>query len=293
MVIAQEIFGVNRHIRARGRRLRRGRLRDHRTLFVRSHPPRHRARLQRSGNPAGPRLPAADSRRTRRSLDLTRLHQRDQTRRRASSMVGYCWGGTLALPRGLRTAGVLRGVLLRRADQGSPREIAAPAGACTTSAKGIRTFRLRHREDPRRRPERRVSSLSGRPRIQLRRARHATTRPARSSRASARSQFLAAANGDANDQAQGSSACGKSAPSSTASGCPPIRAQTTEIRNPANGELLGTVPHHGRRARRAAPSRPRTPPCPPGRRRPPANARRSCGAGSTSCSRTSTISPSS
>ena len=48
---------------------------------------------------------------------------------------------------------------------------------------------------------------------------------------------------------------------------------TTEIRNPANGEVLGSVPHMGA-PKPGAPSRPRMPPCRRGRGRLRANARR-------------------
>ena len=53
------------------------------------------------------------------------------------------------------------------------------------------------------------------------------------------------ATGEANDQAQRSSACGRNAASSAASGRAADSGQTTEIRNPANGEVLGTVPDMG------------------------------------------------
>ena len=56
---------------------------------------------------------------------------------------------------------------------------------------------------------------------------------------------------------------------------------TIPVNNPATGEMIGTVPQHGRGgdAARDRGGRPRR--CRPGAPRPPRSARRSCAAGST------------
>ena len=274
VVIAQEIFGVNRHIRARRRWLRRGGLRDHRTLFVRSHPPRHRARLQREGNPGRPRLPPADS----EGEDAARPHrvdQRGQTRRpRGGGRL--LLGRHARLSRRLRTAGDLRRVVLRRADQGSPRQIAAAAGDVSLRRKGSLYSAGRRREDPRRRSERRVPPLSGGPRFQLRRARQLRCRQ-RATRARAHAGIPGrGTHGEANDQAQRLERCGRSAASSAGNGLPPIPAKLPRSAIPPTASCWAPC-RTWARPKRAAPSKPRTPPCPPGRRRPRPSARRSCG----------------
>ncbi len=68
-------------------------------------------------------------------VDLTASHQRDQTRGpRGDGRI--LLGRHARLPRRLRAAGVLRRVVLRRADQGSPREIAAAPGDVSLRREG-------------------------------------------------------------------------------------------------------------------------------------------------------------
>ena len=242
-MIAQEIFGVNRHIRAGRRRLRRGRLRDHRALFVRPHPPRHRTRLQRGGSPGRPRLPAADS----EGEDAARPHRLAST-----------WSNTRAAWRWWAIAGAARSPTSPPASCRCPARCRTTAGRSriTSTSRRARPVMYhfgekdphiplgRHREDPRRRSQRHLPPLSGRPWFQLRGARQ-LRRGQRAARARAHAAVPGRANGEANDQAQRSVAVEGTRLHRRRSGCAADSGQTTEIRNPANGELLGTVPNMG------------------------------------------------
>ena len=82
------------HPRRRGRIRRRG-LRHDRALFVRSHPPRHRARVLARRKPRKAAVIACRSRRRRRCSISPHRSTSSNTPGRVA-VVGYCWGGTLA-----------------------------------------------------------------------------------------------------------------------------------------------------------------------------------------------------
>ena len=163
---------MNRHIRGRRRWLRRGGLPDHRALFVRSHPPRHRARVLREAEIQEGRGYRMQIPKEKTLLDLNSLDQRDQTRRPGGG--GWLLLGRHArLSRRLRTAGDLRRVVLRRADPKDQLGEIAEAHRCMYhfGEKDPYIPPAGHREDPRRGSERRVSPLPRRSWFQLRRAR--------------------------------------------------------------------------------------------------------------------------
>ena len=190
MVIAQEIFGVNRHIRAvadgfaaKGYvtiapclfdRIRRGIELGYSEAEV------QQGRGYRLQIPKEKTL-----------LDLTASINVVKHAGRVA-VVGYCWGGTLAyiaaceLPVACAVS-YYGGQIKDHLGKSPRRPVMYHFGE-----KDPHIPRSRRREDPRRRSERRVPPLSGRSRIQLRRARQLRRRRARGSRASARSQFLIA-----------------------------------------------------------------------------------------------------
>ena len=117
------------------------------------------------------------------------LHQRRPDMRAASRSIGYCWGGTLAylaaceLP--VSCAVSYYGGQIARITSASRRS--RPV-MYHFGEKDPHIPAVRHREDPRGRSERHLPPVPGGSRVQLRGARPPTTRPARSSRASARSR---------------------------------------------------------------------------------------------------------
>ena len=138
-----------------------------------------------NGNAGRPRLPPADP----EGEDAARSHrldQRDQTRGPRGGR-GLLLGRHAGLSRRLRAAGGLRGVVLRRPDQGSSRQVAAAAGDVSLRREGSAHPAGRRGEDPRRGSERHLSPVSGRSRFQLRRARQLRRGQRARSRANARS----------------------------------------------------------------------------------------------------------
>ena len=279
VVIAQEIFGVNRHIRGSQTTTRRRVTWSSRPCLF----DRIRRGIElgifRSRSPAGSRLPDADTQ-GKDAAGPVRFDQRGQTRRSRRGG-GLLLGRHAGLSRRLRNAGDLRGVLLRRADRQDHLDKSPKRPVLYHfGEQGSLHPAQRRGEDPRRGSQRRYSTSIRRITVSTATNAAATTPRARSSRASGR-WHSSRQRWRRNDQAQVIRRSGRSAVTSTVRGRPRIPAQTIDVRNPATGELLGTVPNMGaaetRRAIEAAST-----PCPPGRRRLRASARASCASGSIS-----------
>ena len=112
VVLLQEIFGVNGHIRAVADGFRRPGLHGHRAVPVRPHTPRHRARLLAGGGAGRGRLP--------RPTQARDHHEGHRGGRRGGAQLRPYGHGRLLLgrhavvPCRLPAAGQLRGGLLRQ-----------------------------------------------------------------------------------------------------------------------------------------------------------------------------------
>ena len=169
IVVAQEIFGVNRHIRASATAspptaTSRSRRRSSTGTSA------GRPRLQPRPTSRGPRVEGARGARSGARRHRGRARCRDG-RAGKVAVIGYCWGGYLAWMAAARLDGLrLRDRVLRRRDDSTRSDVSA----ALSGDGAFRRARHRHSRSPGCTSSGRASGredvpLRGRPRVQLRR----------------------------------------------------------------------------------------------------------------------------
>ena len=244
IVIAQEIFGVNHHIRAcRGRIRRRRATSPSRPVCTTASAAASNSatREQEVQEGRGYRLQIPKE---KTLLDLTASLNVVKHAGRVA-VVGYCWGGTLAYLAACEmpiacAVSYYGGQIKDHLDKSPRRPVLYHFGEKDPHIPAADIEKIRAAD-----PTGDIPPLSGGPRFQLRGARQLTTPPAPRSRSSARWTFLVRADGAQMIKLKDPLAVERTRPHRR----PWVRADsglTTEIRNPANGERARHRARHGR-----------------------------------------------